>query len=187
MAASLVTYRLHGGKIRDARIGVGGAESSPRRVPEAEAALNGSGPTDAAFRAAAEAAAKAIDPLEDHQTNAEYRRDLVRAVVRRTSTPMPSIGATLYARSCGALWSRASREWARHPRLRNDLGRTRHPSPRRPRAYYRPGPAHGGPSRRTFGALRARACCRGETGRHPLPSGGDGDTRGRPRRREEDS
>ena len=28
-------------------------------------------------------AAKAIDPLEDHQTNAEYRRDLVRAVVRR--------------------------------------------------------------------------------------------------------
>jgi len=83
MAASLVTYRLHGGKIRDARIGVGGAESSPRRVPEAEAALNGSGPTDAAFRAAAEAAAKAIDPLEDHQTNAEYRRDLVRAVVRR--------------------------------------------------------------------------------------------------------
>jgi aerobic carbon-monoxide dehydrogenase medium subunit len=83
MAASLVTYRLHGGKIRDARIGVGGAESSPRRVPEAEAALNGSGPTDAAFRAAAEAAAKAIDPLEDHQTNAEYRRDLVRAVIRR--------------------------------------------------------------------------------------------------------
>src|ERR1043165_7659870 len=50
MAASLVTYRLHGGKIRDARIGVGGAESSPRRVPEAEAALNGSGPTAAAFR-----------------------------------------------------------------------------------------------------------------------------------------
>ena len=35
------------------------------------------------FRAAAEAAAKAIEPLEDHQTNAEYRRDLVRAVVRR--------------------------------------------------------------------------------------------------------
>lgn len=83
MAASLATYRLQDGKIRDAHIGVGGAESSPRRIPDAEAALNGSGPTDASFRAAAEAAAKAIDPLEDHQTNAEYRRDLVRAVVRR--------------------------------------------------------------------------------------------------------
>jgi len=83
MAASLATYRLQDDKVRDARIGVGGAESSPRRIPEAEAALNGSGTTDAAFRAAAEAAAKAIDPLEDHQTNAEYRRDLVRAVVRR--------------------------------------------------------------------------------------------------------
>jgi carbon-monoxide dehydrogenase medium subunit len=33
--------------------------------------------------AAAEAAAKAVDPLEDHQTTGEYRRDLVRAVVRR--------------------------------------------------------------------------------------------------------
>ena len=83
MAASLVTYRLQGGKIADAHVGLGGAEPSPRRIAEAEAALNGQAPGDTAFRAAAEAAAKAIDPLEDHQTNAEYRRDLVRAVVRR--------------------------------------------------------------------------------------------------------
>ncbi|HEY4983318.1 MAG TPA: FAD binding domain-containing protein [Pseudolabrys sp.] len=83
MAAALVTYRLQGGKITEARIGVGGAEPSPRRIPEAEAALNGKAPGDAAFRAAAEAAAKAVDPLEDHQTTGEYRRDLVRAVVRR--------------------------------------------------------------------------------------------------------
>ena len=83
MAASLVTYRLHGGTIADARVGVGGAEPSPRRIVEAEAELNGKMPGDAPFRRAAEAAAKAIDPLEDHQTNADYRRDLVRAVVRR--------------------------------------------------------------------------------------------------------
>ena len=83
MAASLVTYRLAGGKITDARIGVGGAEPYPRRIPQAEAALNGQAPGDAAFRAAAEAAATAVDPLEDHQTTGEYRRDLVRAVVRR--------------------------------------------------------------------------------------------------------
>ena len=83
MAASLVTYRLQGGKIAEVRVGVGGAESFPRRIPEAEAVLNGKKPGDAVFRAAAENAAKAIDPLEDHQTDAEYRRDLVRAVVRR--------------------------------------------------------------------------------------------------------
>jgi aerobic carbon-monoxide dehydrogenase medium subunit len=83
MAASLVTYRLQSGKIADACVGVGGAEASPRRIAQAEATLNGKAPGDAAFRAAAEAAALAIDPLEDHQTNADYRRDLVRAVVRR--------------------------------------------------------------------------------------------------------
>lgn len=83
MAAALITYRVQAGKIAEARVGVGGAEPSPRRIADAEAALNGKTPGDNVFRAAAEAAAKAIDPLEDHQTNAEYRRDLVRAVVRR--------------------------------------------------------------------------------------------------------
>jgi carbon-monoxide dehydrogenase medium subunit len=83
MASSLVTYRLDGGKIADARVGVGGAEPSPRRIPEAEAALDGQAPGDAIFRAAAEAASDAVDPLEDHQTDAAYRCDLVRAVVRR--------------------------------------------------------------------------------------------------------
>ena len=83
LASSLVTYRVVGGKITEARVGVGGAESAPRRIAEAEAALNGAALGDAAFRAAAQAASDAVDPLEDHQTNAEYRRDLVRAVVRR--------------------------------------------------------------------------------------------------------
>jgi aerobic carbon-monoxide dehydrogenase medium subunit len=83
MAASLVTWRSQGGKMRDVRVGVGGAEPSPRRIPEAEAALEGQAPGDAVFRAAAEAAASAVDAMEDHQTTAEYRRDLVRAMVRR--------------------------------------------------------------------------------------------------------
>lgn len=83
MAAALVTYRLQGGFMTDVHVGVGGAEASPRRIQQAEAALNGHAPSDKAFRAAAEAAAKAIEPLVDHQTGADYRRDLVRAVVRR--------------------------------------------------------------------------------------------------------
>jgi carbon-monoxide dehydrogenase medium subunit len=83
MSASLVTYRLQDGKMIEPHVGVGGAEPSPRRIPQAEAALNGQAPGDAVFRAAAQAASEAIDPLEDHQTDAAYRRDLVRAVVRR--------------------------------------------------------------------------------------------------------
>jgi carbon-monoxide dehydrogenase medium subunit len=83
MSAALVVYRLRDGKITDARVGVGGAEATPRRLADAEAALDGQVPEEPVFRAAAEAAAAAIDPLEDHQTDAQYRRDLVRAVVRR--------------------------------------------------------------------------------------------------------
>jgi carbon-monoxide dehydrogenase medium subunit len=83
MAAALVTYRVVDGVIVEARVGIGGAEASPRRVSEAETLLNGSPPGTDVFRAAAEAAADAIDPLEDIQTTGEYRRDLVRAVTRR--------------------------------------------------------------------------------------------------------
>ncbi|MGI8525379.1 MAG: FAD binding domain-containing protein [Pseudolabrys sp.] len=83
MASALAVYRVEAGKITDARIGVGGAEPNPRRIPEAETVLSGKTPGDDAFRAAAEAAAQAVDPLEDIQTTSEYRRDLVRAVVRR--------------------------------------------------------------------------------------------------------
>ena len=83
IAAAFVSYRLQGGKIVEPRIGVGGAEPTPRHIAEAEATLNGQTPGDAAFRAAAETAARAIEPLEDHQTTGDYRRDLVRAVVRR--------------------------------------------------------------------------------------------------------
>jgi len=83
MSAALAVYRLESGKMRDVRIGVGGAEPSPRRIPEAETALEDQAQGDALFRAAAEAAAQAVDAMEDHQTSADYRRDLVRAVVRR--------------------------------------------------------------------------------------------------------
>ena len=80
---ALVTYREEGGLIVDPHIGVGGAEDRPRRIVEAENALKGEAPSDKVFRVAAEAAAAAIDPMEDHATNAQYRRDLTSALVRR--------------------------------------------------------------------------------------------------------
>jgi len=83
IAMALATYRVEGGKIVDPRIAVGGAEPHPRRIAEAEQALAGQAPGPAAFTAAAERAAAAVDPMEDVNNSAEYRRDLVRAVTRR--------------------------------------------------------------------------------------------------------
>jgi len=83
IAMALATYRLKDGVIVEPRVGVGGAEGRPRRIAEAEAALAGRTPGAEVFRAAGEAAAAAVDPLEDVHADAEFRRDLVRAVTRR--------------------------------------------------------------------------------------------------------
>jgi aerobic carbon-monoxide dehydrogenase medium subunit len=83
IAMTLATLRIENGVIVDPRIGVGGAEACARRIPEAEAALAGRPPEATTLRAAAEAAADAIDPLEDIQADAAYRRDLVRAMTSR--------------------------------------------------------------------------------------------------------
>jgi aerobic carbon-monoxide dehydrogenase medium subunit len=83
IAMALTTYRLKDGVIVEPRVGVGGAEGRPRRIAEAEATLAGQKPGAGVFRAAGEAAAAAVDPLEDVHADAEFRRDLVRAVTRR--------------------------------------------------------------------------------------------------------
>jgi aerobic carbon-monoxide dehydrogenase medium subunit len=83
LAMALATFRLENGVIVEPRLGLGGVEVSPRRIPEAEALLAGKPPEIAVFREAAEAAADVVDPLEDIQASSEYRRDLVRAVARR--------------------------------------------------------------------------------------------------------
>jgi carbon-monoxide dehydrogenase medium subunit len=83
MGMALVTLRLENGVIVAPHVGVGGAESHPRRITAAEALLAGRAPEPAVFRAAAEAAAAAIDPLTDAQTDAVYRRELVAVVTRR--------------------------------------------------------------------------------------------------------
>jgi carbon-monoxide dehydrogenase medium subunit len=83
LSMALVTYRMQGNIMVDVRVGIGGAEARPRRIAEAEAGLAGKAPGPEAFRAAADIAAAAIEPLEDINTNADYRRDLVRTLTRR--------------------------------------------------------------------------------------------------------
>lgn len=83
IAMTLAVLRIESGRIAEARIGIGGVEGHPRRIAEAEALLVGRAPADPAFRAAAEAVSRAVDPLEDLHASADYRRDLVRATTRR--------------------------------------------------------------------------------------------------------
>ena len=83
LAMALVTYRVEDGMISAARVAVGGVESQPRRIAQAEQALAGRAPDRAAFEAAAAAVAAAVDPLDDATTSASYRRDLAQTVTRR--------------------------------------------------------------------------------------------------------
>jgi carbon-monoxide dehydrogenase medium subunit len=83
IAMALATFSLSDGRIHAPRIGVGGAEPKPRRIEQAEQALAGQTPEPEAFAAAADAAAAAVDAMEDHNYSAEYRRDLVRTVTYR--------------------------------------------------------------------------------------------------------
>jgi len=80
---SLAAYRIEGGIIVEPRIGVGGVEGHPRRIAEAEAALQGHAPGAGIFQAAADAAANAVDLTGEKPEISVYKRDVVRAAVRR--------------------------------------------------------------------------------------------------------
>jgi carbon-monoxide dehydrogenase medium subunit len=83
IAMALVTFRMKGDAMSAPRVAVGGAEARPRRLAGAERMLDRSKPGIGPFSEAANVAAASIDPLVDASNSAAYRRDLVRAVVRR--------------------------------------------------------------------------------------------------------
>src|ERR1700716_4274638 len=83
IAMALTVYRLDDGKIIAPRLVVGGAEPHARRLAETEQVLAGRLPGAESFAAAADSAARAVDPMEDATNTAEYRRDVVRAVMCR--------------------------------------------------------------------------------------------------------
>jgi carbon-monoxide dehydrogenase medium subunit len=83
LAMCAVVLRIEDGCIAEARIGIGGAADRPARIADAEAALTGSNGGAEARREAGRIAADAIEPLEDIQASADFRRQLVRAMVDR--------------------------------------------------------------------------------------------------------
>jgi carbon-monoxide dehydrogenase medium subunit len=80
---ALTTYRLENGLIVEPRLAVGGAETHPRRIAEAENALRGRAPGAPISKEAATIAAAAIDPMEDNNNTAAFRRGLVRTLAQR--------------------------------------------------------------------------------------------------------
>ncbi len=83
LAMCLVTYTQVEDRMTGVRLGVGGAEDVPRRLTEVEQALTDQRLTEETIRAASDLAAQIITPIEDIQTPADYRRQLVRTSVRR--------------------------------------------------------------------------------------------------------
>jgi aerobic carbon-monoxide dehydrogenase medium subunit len=83
LAMCAAFLRFEDGRIVEARIGLGGATDRPSRVAAAEAVLIGTDGRPDILREAGNIAAETIDPLEDIHASAAFRRDLVRAMVRR--------------------------------------------------------------------------------------------------------
>ena len=83
LAMCATVLRVEEGRVVEARVGVGGAADRPQRIAAAEQLLIGSAAGPEVRREAGNIAAATIEPLEDVQASAEYRRDLVRAMVTR--------------------------------------------------------------------------------------------------------
>src|SRR5581483_10496725 len=78
-----VMLDLRDGRCAAARLAVGGVAASPVALHAAERALEGRALDASAAAAAADAAAGEVEPMEDLQGTAEYRRDMLRVWVRR--------------------------------------------------------------------------------------------------------
>jgi carbon-monoxide dehydrogenase medium subunit len=84
LAGAAVALRVDAdGRCADARITLLGVGEGPALSREAAGALVGHQATDEAVRAAADAAAREIDPPADIHASAAYRRRLVEVLVRR--------------------------------------------------------------------------------------------------------
>ena len=84
VAAVAVQLTLNGDLIQSLRIGLTNVSPTPGRAHNAEAALVGKTPTDAVLEAAGKAAAAECDPSGDLRGPVDYKRDLVRVLVKRT-------------------------------------------------------------------------------------------------------
>lgn len=94
VSAGVVTL-VDGGRIAEARIGLGGSGSTPERASRAEAALVGNAPSEEVFSEAATIAREEVEPMGDIHASAEYRQHLASVLVRRAlAQTLETRGAT---------------------------------------------------------------------------------------------
>ena len=77
------TLQVSDGICQAARLVYTGVGEHTLRITEAEQALVGNPPGEAAFQEAADIASRSVDPSSDVHASADYRRDLVRALTTR--------------------------------------------------------------------------------------------------------
>ena len=85
-----LALRRDGGRVTEARLALGAVAPTPLRVPDAEAALVAGGLTPATIDRVAELATAAARPIGDVRATAEYRREMVGALVRRAFATLPA-------------------------------------------------------------------------------------------------
>jgi carbon-monoxide dehydrogenase medium subunit len=83
VAAVAVYLQMDGAAIKRVRVGLTNVNSIPSRAKAAEATLTGKQPTLAVLEAAGQAAAAECDPSGDLRGPVEYKRDLVRVLLKR--------------------------------------------------------------------------------------------------------
>ena len=83
MAGIALFYDLEHGKAANAHIGVIGVGDYQRRLPRAEALLNGNAVDDALAAKVGEAAAAEVDAQADIHADADYRRALTGTLTER--------------------------------------------------------------------------------------------------------
>ena len=76
--------KLDNGAVADTRIGLASVAPTPIRATDAEAIVNGRPLTDGLLDEAAEAASAQCTPISDLRCSAEFRREMVGVLTRRT-------------------------------------------------------------------------------------------------------
>jgi aerobic carbon-monoxide dehydrogenase medium subunit len=78
-----VTLQAGNGTCEDVRLGLNSVASTIVRAKKAEEVLRGKPISDAALQEMGEVAAREVDPMDDNRGSADYKRDLVKVLVRR--------------------------------------------------------------------------------------------------------
>jgi xanthine dehydrogenase YagS FAD-binding subunit len=107
VVSATAALRIEAGKIREARIALGGVAPKPWRARAAEETLAGGSPTPAAFRRAAEAALADAKPSGDNLFKIELARRIIARALTLAAAGTPAriaaLPASLFTAVSGAL------------------------------------------------------------------------------------